>query len=81
MGEDIKINEVQQANDAAYITVILEDGTLGKIAKADLVDLIRINMPTATHEYKGLMDTSDLKNLSGLISDNDNVNAEIESVV
>ena len=51
MGEDIKINEVQQANDAAYITVILEDGTLGKIAKADLVDLIRINMPTATHEY------------------------------
>lgn len=30
MGEDIKINEVQQANDAAYITVILEDGTLGK---------------------------------------------------
>lgn len=76
MGEDIKINEVQQANDAAYITVILEDGTLGKIAKADLVDLIRINMPTATHEYKGLMDTSDLKNLSGLISDNDNVNAD-----
>lgn len=33
-------------------------------------------MPTATHEYKGLMDTSDLKNLSGLISDNDNVNAD-----
>ena len=41
MGEDIKINEVQQANDAAYITVILEDGTLGKIAKADLAELLK----------------------------------------
>lgn len=28
MGEDIKINEVQQVNDAAYITVLLEDGSL-----------------------------------------------------
>ena len=35
MAEDIKINEAQQVQDAAYITVILEDGTLGKIAKAD----------------------------------------------
>ena len=51
MGEDIKINEVQQANDAAYITVILEDGTLGKIAKADLVDLIRITL-IPQHYYK-----------------------------
>lgn len=54
MGEDIKINEVQQANDAAYITVILEDGTLGKIAKADLVDLIRINMPRLLMSIKAL---------------------------
>ena len=39
MGEDIKINEVQQANDAAYITVILEDGTLGKICPRLLMSI------------------------------------------
>ncbi|OUO01413.1 hypothetical protein B5F97_07085 [Bacteroides clarus] len=76
MAEDIKIDEVQQVKDAAYITVVLADGSLGKIAKADLVELIRINMATATNEYKGLMGTSDLKNLSGLISDNNNINAD-----
>ena len=41
MAEDIKINEAQQVQDAAYITVILEDGTLGKIAKADLAELLK----------------------------------------
>ena len=76
MAEDIKIDEVQQVKDAAYITVVLADGSLGKIAKVDLVELIRINMATATNEYKGLMGTSDLKNLSGLISDNNNINAD-----
>ena len=45
MGEDIKINEVQQVNDAAYITVLLEDGSLGKNPRNDLIELIRENMP------------------------------------
>ena len=38
MAEDIKINEVQTVNDASFITVILEDGSLGKIAKADMAN-------------------------------------------
>ena len=41
MAEDIKIDEVQQVKDAAYITVVLADGSLGKIAKVDLAELIR----------------------------------------
>ena len=54
MGEDIKINEVQQVNDAAYITVLLEDGSLGKIPRNDLIELIRENMPESNSEQKGL---------------------------
>ena len=54
MAEDIKINEVQQVKNAAYITVVLADGSLGKIAKVDLVELIRINMATATMSIKVL---------------------------
>ena len=34
MAEDIKINEVQTVNDASCITVVLEDGSLGKRSKA-----------------------------------------------
>lgn len=33
MGKDIKINEAQQVKDVAYVTVVLTDGSLGKIAK------------------------------------------------
>ena len=44
MAEDIKINEVQQMKDATHITVILENGSLGKIAKTDLVELIKSEM-------------------------------------
>ena len=40
MAEDIKIDEVQQVNDAAFITVILDNGSLGKIAKNDLFPLL-----------------------------------------
>lgn len=54
MDEDIKINEVQQVNDAAYITVLLEDGSLGKIPRNDLIELIRENMPESNSEQKGL---------------------------
>ena len=38
MAEDIKINEAQQVQDAAYVTVLLEDGSLGKIPRNDLID-------------------------------------------
>lgn len=41
MAEDIRINEVQQVKDATYIPVVLADGSLGKIAKVDLAELIK----------------------------------------
>jgi hypothetical protein len=40
MAKDIKINEVQTVNDASFITVILDNGSLGKIAKNDLFPLL-----------------------------------------
>lgn len=76
MVEDIRINEAQTVKDASFVTVILDNGSLGKIAKADLIELIRADMPTATNNIKGLMGVSDLKNLSGLISANENPNAD-----
>lgn len=54
MAEDIKINEAQQVQDAAYVTVLLEDGSLGKIPRNDLIELIRENMPESNSEQKGL---------------------------
>lgn len=41
MAEDIKINEAETVNDASFITVILDNGSLGKIAKVDLIELIK----------------------------------------
>lgn len=52
MAEDIKINEVQQVKDATYITVVLEDGSLGKIPRQDLIELIRENMPESNSAQK-----------------------------
>ncbi len=44
MGKDIKINEAQQVKDAAYVTVVLTDGSLGKIAKNDLIELFKTSI-------------------------------------
>ena len=44
MCKDIKINEAQQVKDAAYVTVVLTDGSLGKIAKNDLIELFKTSI-------------------------------------
>ena len=52
---DIKMNAFAPVSDAAYVYVELADGSQGKIRKADLVELIRINMPEANQNTSGLM--------------------------
>lgn len=74
MAEDIKINEVQQVKDATYITVVLEDGSLGKIPRQDLIELIRENMPESNSAQKGLASPGapkcyDYKNVNCKLSD------------
>ena len=74
MAEDIKINEVQTVNDASFITVVLEDGSLGKIPRQDLIELIRENMPESNSAQKGLASPGtpkyyDYKNVNCKLSD------------
>lgn len=42
---DKKLNEVTKVTDMAYVPVIMEDGSIGQIAKADLVSVVAGLMP------------------------------------
>lgn len=37
---DKKLNEVQKVTDMAYVPVIMADGSIGQIAKADLASVV-----------------------------------------
>jgi hypothetical protein len=53
-----KLNEattLNQLGDNDYISVILSDGTLGKIMKKELAETIRASMSIATSEQNGLL--------------------------
>lgn len=41
---DKKLNEVTKVTDMAYVTVIMSDGSIGQIAKADLASVVAGNM-------------------------------------
>ena len=41
---DKKLNEVQKVTDMAYVPVIMSDGSIGQIAKADLASVVAEQM-------------------------------------
>ena len=53
---DKKMNQFTTAKDGAYIYAEAADGSQIKIAKADLVELIREAMPTVSSSRNGLVD-------------------------
>lgn len=53
---DKKLNEVQKVTDMAYVPVILADGSVGQIAKADLATVVAgiiLKSDTAIRGYGG----------------------------
>ena len=52
---DIQMNQLATASDANYIYAEAADGSQVKIAKADLVELIRAAMPVVSETKSGLM--------------------------
>lgn len=52
---DKQMNQFTSASDGAYIYAELSDGSQVKIAKADLIELIRLGMPTVSETKNGLM--------------------------
>lgn len=57
---DKKLNEVTKVTDMAYVPVIMSDGSIGQIAKADLVSVVAGVI--GSYNYKGFYD-SNLDNL------------------
>ena len=55
----MKLSEAMQVNEIKneYITLVDTNGNPLKIDKADLIEVIRANMPTVTSQAKGLMPT------------------------
>lgn len=45
---DKKLNEVTKVTDMAYVPVIMSDGSIGQIAKADLASVVAASLPTQT---------------------------------
>ena len=41
---DKKLNEVTKVTDMAYVPVIMADGSIGQIAKADLASVVAAQM-------------------------------------
>ena len=44
---DRKLNEVKKVTDMAYVPVIMEDGSIGQIAKSDLASVVAGQMVTS----------------------------------
>lgn len=55
---DKKLNEVTKVTDMAYVPVIMADGSIGQIAKADLASVVAGVIGTATNSKNGLMPSS-----------------------
>ena len=50
---DKKLNEVQKVTDMAYVPVIMADGSIGQIAKADLASVVAENNPKTINALRG----------------------------
>ena len=55
---DKKLNEVTKVTDMAYVPVIMADGSIGQIAKADLASVVAGQITSATYSKRGLMNTA-----------------------
>lgn len=64
---DKKLNEVQKVTDMAYVPVIMADGSVGQIAKADLATVVAGLIGLATTSKNGLMPENQ-KGTTALIS-------------
>ena len=52
---DKKLNEVAEVTDMAYVPVIMSDGSIGRIAKADLATVVAGVITTVGANKRGLM--------------------------
>lgn len=52
---DKKLNEVTKVTDMAYVPVIMADGSIGQIAKADLASVVAGLIGNASYSKTGLM--------------------------
>ena len=52
---DKKLNEVTKVTDMAYVPVIMSDGSIGQIAKADLASVVAGLIGNANYSKTGLM--------------------------
>lgn len=60
---DKKLNEVQKVTDMAYVPVILADGSVGQIAKADLASVVAGYIGTFSQSNKGTLAASGTKTI------------------
>lgn len=58
MAEDRMEKDLPAASDCEWLRALDASGNGIMISKADMVELIRANIPVVTHEKKGLMDKS-----------------------
>lgn len=63
-GQDIEMNNFATVQDAAYVYAEDANGNQVKMLKANLVELIRANMPVATMYENGLMPSGQLISFS-----------------
>ena len=66
---DIKMNQLHTATDGEYIYAEAADGSQVKIAKADLVELIRAAMPIVSSGKSGLASLATSLFFAGAITD------------
>lgn len=52
---DKKLNEVTKVTDMAYVPVIMSDGSIGQIAKADLATVVAGLLPLANSSNRGAL--------------------------
>ena len=58
---DKKLNEVTKVTDMAYVPVIMADGSIGQIAKADLASVVAGYLPYITNLYTNEQDFNNIK--------------------
>ena len=62
---DKKLNEVTKVTDMAYVPVIMSDGSIGQIAKADLATVVAGQMSYIAQETgAGITDLNELKGIN-----------------
>ena len=65
---DKKLNEVTKVTDMAYVPVIMSDGSIGQIAKADLASVVAGLLPIVSVNNKGLVPKENYGIVSGFNS-------------